>query len=453
MRGSAHIRQSSFNSARIRRLAGEGAWIVAGQIAVVAGALVLVRVLTECLDPVQYGQLALGLTVAGLVNQVVMGGVGNGIGRFYAIAAERQDLGGYLRASRQLMLYATLAVLVVGLALMGGLRVLGYSQWMGLAAAALVFSVLSGYNSTLSGLQNAARQRAVVAFHSGLDAWLKILLALGVLHWLDSSSTAVVTGYALSVLLVTGSQCIFLRRLIPPQSKPNGDSYQWILQMWAYSWPFSTWGIFTWVQQSSDRWALEAFATTHDVGLYAVLVQLGYTPIVMATGLAISFLGPILYQRLGDAKDHVRNARVHWLAWRITFFCLALTLIAFMLALGLHDWIFRVLVASDYRGVSYLLPWMVLAGGIFAAGQILALKMMSELRSTPMIGAKIGTAILGVLFSICGASVVGVTGIIVAALAFSVIYFLSMFLLSFQLSPVTHATRETFFHDENHYQG
>lgn len=427
----------SFNSTRIRRLAGEGAWIVAGQLAVVAGALVLVRVLTERLDPAQYGQLALGLTVAGLVNQVVMGGVGNGIGRFYSIAAEKQDLGGYLRAARRLMIYATLVMLIIGLILMSGLLFMGHSQWMGLVSVTLIFSVLGSYNSVLSGLQNAARQRAVVAFHGGLDAWLKILLALGVLLWLGGSSTAVVIGYALSALLVTGSQFIFLRRLIPRQNKSSGDSLQWIFRMWAYSWPFSTWGIFTWIQQSSDRWALQVFATTQDVGLYAVLFQLGYTPIVMATGLVMSFLGPILYQRSGDATDHARNTNVHRLAWRITFFCMALTLIAFMLALGLHNWIFWLLVAIEYRGVSYLLPWMMFAGGIFAAGQMLALKMMSELRSVSIIWAKIVTAILGVLFNLYGASLAGVKGIVVATMAFSVIYFIWMFLLSFQLFIAT----------------
>ena len=429
--------------ARYRRLAAEGGWIVAGQIASVLGALVLVRVLTERLDPAQYGQLALGLTVAGLVNQVVMGGVDHGIGRFYSIAAEKQDLGGYLHASWRLMVYATLAVLAIGLILMGGLLFLGHSQWMGLACAVLVFSVLGGYNSVLNGIQNAARQRAIVAFHGGLDAWLKILLAVGVLFWLGNSSTAVVMGYALSSLLITGSQFIFLRRLIPPQNNLNRDSHQWILRMWAYSWPFSAWGIFTWVQQSSDRWALEAFATTQDVGLYAVLFQLGYAPITMATGLATSFLGPILYQRSGDATDHARNINVHRLVWRITFFCMVLTLIAFILALGLHDWIFRWLVAMEYRGVSYLLPWMVLAGGIFSAGQMLALKMMSELKSVPMIWAKIGTAILGVLFNLYGAFLAGVKGIIVTTMAFSVIYFIWIFLLSFQLSLTTSRIRET----------
>lgn len=168
--------KKKLNSERYFRLAREGGWIVAGQMATVLGTLALVRVLTEHLDPAQYGQLALGLTVAGLANQIVMGGVGSGIGRFYAIAAEKLDLGGYLRASLTLMAYATLAVVIIGLVLMVGLVGLGYSQWMGLVAAVLVFSVLSGYSSTLSGIQNAARQRSIVAFHNGSDAWLKIFL-------------------------------------------------------------------------------------------------------------------------------------------------------------------------------------------------------------------------------------------------------------------------------------
>jgi len=47
---------------RIKRLAKEGSWIVIGQITVIAGALVLVRVLTEYLASAQYGQLALAHT-------------------------------------------------------------------------------------------------------------------------------------------------------------------------------------------------------------------------------------------------------------------------------------------------------------------------------------------------------------------------------------------------------
>lgn len=413
-------------SPRIRRLAREGVWVLSGQVASVIGALVLVRVLTEYLEPAQYGQLALGLTVAGLVNQVVMGGVSAGIGRFYSIAAEKNDLPSYLHASQRLMGYATFAVVVIALILMAGLLRLGYSQWMGLATAALALSVLSGYNSSLSSIQNAARQRAVVAFHGGLDAWLKILLAVGVMLWLGSSSTAVVLGYALSSLLVTGSQLLFLRRLIRPQGKRPQAFANWGRQIWEYSWPFSIWGVFTWAQQASDRWALQAFASQQEVGLYAVVFQLGYVPIGLATGMAMTFLGPILYQRSGGATDLSRNIAVHLIAWRITFAGLLMTALAFVFTFLLHEWIFQLLVAVKYHAVSYLLPWMVLAGGIFAAGQMLALKLMSEMKPAAMTAAKIVTAILGVGLNIYSASQFGLQGVVTALVAFSGIYFFWM---------------------------
>jgi len=243
-------------SSRVRRLSKESIWIVVGQFASVLGSIVLVRVLTEYLSPTQYGQLASGLTVAGLINQVVMGGLSNGIGRFFSIAAEKNDLTCYLRASCRLMGYATVAVVAIALVLMSGMLWLGYSQWIGLASAALVFSMLTGYNGSLSGIQNAARQRAVVAFHRGFNAWLKILLAVGVMLWLGHSSTAVLIGYALALLLVNGSQMFFIRRLISPHGGELRSPANWGREIWAFSWPFSVFGIFTWAQQISDRWAL-----------------------------------------------------------------------------------------------------------------------------------------------------------------------------------------------------
>jgi O-antigen/teichoic acid export membrane protein len=430
---------SAINSSRFRRLAKEGAWVLGGQVASVIGALVLVRLLTEYLEPAQYGLLALGLTIAGGVNQIVMGGVTAGIGRYYSIAAEKNDLPCYLYASRRLIGYATAVVAVIALLLVTGLLSLGYSQWIGLAAAALVFSVLGGYNASLSGIQNAARQRAIVAFHCGLDAWLKILLAVGAMLWLGSSSTAVVLGYALSSLLVTCSQLFFLRRLIRLQNNNPQPCSNWTPQIWAYSWPFSVFGIFTWMQQISDRWTLQIFASEHEVGLYAVVFQLGYVPIGLATGMAMTFLGPILYQRSGSATDRNRNMSVHRIAWRITFAGLLITALVFFLTFLLHEWIFQALVSTKYHAVSSLLPWMVLAGGIFAAGQMLALKLMSEMKSAVMTTAKIVTAILGVGLNIYGASQFGVQGVVVALVAFSCIYFFWMaWLAQFPPASINH---------------
>ena len=422
---------------RVRRLALEGFWILSGQVAAVIGALVLVRVLTEYLEPEEYGQLTLGLTIAGLVNQVVMGGLTAGISRFYSIAAEKNELPEYLKASQQLMGYAVMTAGAISLASISGLLWMGHSQWTVLATAALVLSVFNGCSSALSGIQNAARQRAVVALHGGVEPWLRILLAVGMMLWLGSSSTAVILGYAFSSLIVTGSQLLLLQKLIRPEGAITHMSRDWGQKIWAYSWPFSVWGIFTWLQQISDRWALQTFSSAHEVGLYAVVFQLGYVPIGLVMGMAMTFLGPILYQRSGNTADQTRNLSVHRIAWRITFASLAITALAFMFTLLLHEWIFELLVATKYHEVSHLLPWVVLAGGVFASAQMLALKLMSEMKSAVMTTAKIVTAVLTVGLNIYGASQFGSQGVVAALIAFSCIYFFWMvWLAQFPLKSV-----------------
>ena len=423
------------NSDRIKRLSREGAWIVLGQSASVLGTLAMVRVLTEQLSPVQYGELALGFTLAVLVNQVVMGGIINGISRYYSIAAEKNDLRGYLKAVSKLMSYATLAVVVLAILIFTGLLLFGKSQWMELAAAVLLFSVLSGFNSAFSGIQNAARQRAIVALHMGLDSWLKIGMALGMLLWFEMSSTAVVLGYCVSAFFVTCSQLFFLQRVIRNQRRREGAQAdeKWCSKMWAFGWPFSTWGLFTWLQQASDRWALQLFATTKEVGQYAVVFQLGYTPIILVTGLLMSLFAPILYQRSGDATDQMRNASVHRIVWSITQVSLSLTTIGFTISLFLHGWLFEWLVAEAFREASYYLPWIILAGGFFATGQVLSLKLMSEIRSRSLLYVKIVTAFLGVLANGLGTWYFGVNGTVAALVFFSMVFMLWMIYLAMHL--------------------
>lgn len=363
---------------RLKRLAKEISWIVVGQIMSVIASLVLVRVLTEHLDPTQYGQLALGLTVAGLVNQVAMGGITAGIGRFYSIAAEKQDLHGYLRASRRLMIYGTAAVLFIGLILMGGLLWLRFTHWLSLAVAALVFSVVSAYNGSFSAIQNAARQRAVVAFHGGLDGWLKILLAVGVMLWLGNSSTAVVIGYACSSLVVTGSQFIFLRRLIKRPNKPDTNINQWLHQMLIYSWPMAAGGFFNWGYYASQRWALELFTSSGDVGNFYALTQISYTPISMSAGMLLSFLTPILFARAGGVSENDRLRDTQQVIIRIALIGFGFTLLIAGISYFIHDFVFQWLVATEYRQMSVYMPYVILAAGILSVSQALAVIIAVE---------------------------------------------------------------------------
>jgi O-antigen/teichoic acid export membrane protein len=138
--------------------------------------------------------------------------------------------------------------------------------------------------------------------------------------------------------------------------------------------------------------------------------------------MAMQFLAPIFYQRAGDASDIRRNADVTNLSWRLTGLVLGVTGTVFFVALQFHAQIFLILVAREYWSVSYLLPWMLVAGGLFAAGQTIALNLMSQMKTRVMLAATIIPCLLGVAFNFVGAYWYGTTGIVIAGVSFSVLY-------------------------------
>jgi len=431
------MRENCLNeSERFWRLCREGSWVILGQTAVVVGALVGVRLLTELMKPAAYGELALGMTVATLVDQVILGPLGNGVARFYAPACEVGDLRGFLTVVRRMMLSATAGIMLVGMLLVVALAIGGLTEWLGLAGSVLIFALLSGHNSILNGIQNSARRRSVVALHQGMEYWARFLIAAGLMVLLGATSTMAMVGFAVGAILVIGSQYLFFPQIFSKNGTEFGNGRRWSEQIRKYSWPIATWGIFTWAQQASDRWALGFFTTVQDVGLYAVLFHLGYSPMSKATVIAMQFFTPIFYQRVGDASDSGRNASVNNLSWSLTWLALGVTVLAFLVAFMFHTQIFRIIVAKEYASVSHLLPWMLLASGVFAAGQTIALNLMSQMKTQTMTFAKIMTALLGIIFNVAGAHWYGITGIVIAGVLFSLMYFLWMVVISNTLEEV-----------------
>jgi O-antigen/teichoic acid export membrane protein len=433
--------KTAIKSERFKRLSKEGFWIILGKVAVVTGVMVGVRIITTFLDPVSYGQLALGMTAATLVNQFIMGPLSNGITRFYAPALEKNDLLGYFSAVRKMVFLAISIIVFIMLIMIAGFSISKSAAWIPLIMFAFLFAIANGCNAVLNGMQNAARQRQIVSLHQGAEAWLRFLSAAGVMLLLGATSTSAMAGFAVASILIILSQSVFFKRITKGVTQKVSET-NWTGQIWKFSWPFSVWGIFTWAQMASSRWGLEFFSNTYEVGLYAVLFQLGYYPISTITDLSMQFFAPIFYQRAGDATDNTRNLRVHRLSWRLTFLFLLITAAGFAAAFFLHPLIFRVFTAREYHAVSYLLPWILLAGGIFAAGQTIALNLMSRMKTYDMMAAKIGTAVLGVIFNFAGAYFYGTKGVVAAGIMFSIMYSVWMAMLSNRYKAVQGVTTQ-----------
>lgn len=412
------------------RLLREAAWVLVGQVIAAVGLFALIRLLTEYLDPHRYGDLALALTLAMLVSQCAMSGVLPGIMRFYPIAVERNDLDSYFRASVSLMVLGNLVALVLLMMVLLGLIFGGRPELLLPVAIACVFTQLSSISTTFSSIQNAARQRRVVAWHSMLEALLKLLLCWMALHLFSATVSTVIASYIVSLLLVVLSQIYFFRLLgNAAKSHKKSKRTHWLKRMWLFSKPFTLINIFTWAQSNSDRWSVDRFSSTHSVGLLSALLQVGYTPINIAIGLLTTFVAPILNQRSGDATDASRNASVAKISYVLLLLSLGTTAIATGIAFWVHDWLFGILVGKAFREVSNMLPWVVLAGGLFASAQIIATRLMSDLKPQALLKPKIVTAVLGMALNFAGAFFYGVKGVVIATVIFSLLHLIWMLCL------------------------
>jgi len=346
------------------RLTKEGFWVALGQATAVVGSILGVRLLTELLSPTAYGELALGMTLASLVNQTVFGPLGNGLTRFYAPAVEQGDLGGYLVAARRLVVVATVIVVLIIPLEVAGLLISGLIDWVIIISAALIFAVLSGYNSILSGIQNAARQRSIVALHQGAASWMRILVAAGFILLLGSASSVAMLGYVVAIVMVLGSQYAFFRKTISVHISCENVTIDWRDRVLKYSWPMAITGVASWGLLSSQLWAVKLFGTTSDVGYFSVLLQLGFTPLMLAGGILTALITPIFFARAGDGTD---KQKVNIVAGNIIKFCVvAFIAVLIMTAIGgvFHDLVFSLFVAEKYRIFSHYLPFAILAGGV-----------------------------------------------------------------------------------------
>ena len=428
--------------ARIRRLTKESLWIVVGQLAAVLGALAGIRVLTELMSPEIYGQLALGMTLSLMASQALIGPLSAGGSRFFASASEAGELKPYILGIRKLMWAITVVILLLTVVVVTSVYASNYQTWIPLIIAAVVFALFTGYNNIVNGIQNAARQRIIVALHSGLAPWIRILIAAGMIYIFGASSTVVISGYVLATLIILISQYLFFKPVLHTAKHQlgavNNTSKLWQTRIFNYSWPFATWGIFAAVHLASDRWSLATFNSQTEVGFFAVLYQLGYFPVAIFTEMLVSLISPMLFQRAGDGTSvhRVNNA----LKLNVKMVCIVLlaTMFIFIVAGLGHKFIFSIFVAKQYEMVSYLLPWVVLSAGIVSAGHVFSLSRMSALDTKGLIIPKVVTAIIGIILNILGAYFYGLEGVVFAQVLFSMIYFGWMILQYITFSKEQH---------------
>jgi O-antigen/teichoic acid export membrane protein len=398
-------------------------WVVFGQAATAICSLVLVKTLTATLTPNEYGRYSLILTVSTLANQVIFGGLVNSVARLYLVAQDHHQLATFRKAATTLFFRSALLVGLIGAALSILFHILPNTHLSHILLVTTLFSITSSFNACLISIQTVVRKRRKAAIYSALDGLLKLTLATAFTEHLAANSFAAIAGLSTGSLAVS---MLLAYTLIPePDNLHNptssNDQSRWLSEIWNFALPFSLFGIFTWAQQASDKWALETLCSREDVANYVVLIQLGYTPMTLAINLIMSYYAPIIFRQPVALIDG--ETRQGWQPLTTAAaICISMTVLSFIAAAMLHDTIFSIFTAPGYQKYSAWMPIAVASGGLFGLGQLLSLKLQADLNTAALSRTKIETSIIGITLNFLSVWFFGAQGAIYGLILYSAIY-------------------------------
>jgi O-antigen/teichoic acid export membrane protein len=417
---------------KIRNIGKETFWVGFGQILSALGPIFGVKILTHLMTPKAYGELAIAMSAAVFMMYMVRDSLGNAAMRFYSIAAEQNRIIDYIWSLKKLFQKITIFfTLFCSL----GILILWLWGWKHIALLGIPIAILSYFlstNSLLEYIQIGARQRIIVAFHQALLQWSRYLLAALLVYFTVKNATVALWGFAAAGLIVVISQGYFLNLSLKPAIKTpakissnNGETFK--IRMIQYAAPLIISSFFTWLFMFADRWSLVAFRSANEVGLYFALYQIGFFPTILFSKILLQVVSPILYEKAGDGIDQKRMNMVFKTNLILTGIVIILSVFAALILFMIHTQVFNLLVAKEYRAVSWLLPWITLSGGLYAAGQIPLISIMSGDSTVDMIPMKVITILFGCGCYVLGSYLYGLPGVVFGGLTFSAIHLIWAF--------------------------
>jgi len=403
---------------RILRVGHETVWVGVGIAASVLGGIYGIKLLTSVLPPEQYGLLALGMTVASFFQQVFFLPVGNAGLRFFSAAQDEGTLADLLSAIKMNVYFLALAIVLLALPIYGVTSQFASADIALLMMFSAIYGIGLGTNGVLNNIQDGARNRIIASWHIGFETWVRFLTGYVFVKFIYPDGYIAMLGYLLSSIVVIGSQLFFVTKsswkyAVDANTDNSKSDSDWKGSIFSYAWPFAAWGVFTWCFMASDRWLLLLYEGEAIVGLYAVLFQLGYYPVLMLHQLVSKVMQPILFGHVGSGDQvQMDRARRFNRTWLVISAMVSVVIIA--LSYGLSDWVFRLFVDSAYHSVSVYLPIMVVAACLFVLEQTVANVFFVSTKTAKMLTPRIAGSVLGILLIAAGGYYFGLMGVLLA---------------------------------------
>jgi O-antigen/teichoic acid export membrane protein len=282
-----------------------------------------------------------------------------------------------------------------------------------------VFTFISDY-------LNTTFQYRSIALLQVLNPVLNLLLLIAALTiWPGSQTVGLWLNYGTLYLLLLGIAWLLAHRA----QLTNGIAITWSLPPhwraeWpafrAYTAPLAVYGIFGWATAYIDRYLINHFLTTQDVGYYTIGYSLGARIAILSSPL-LAHLTPIVlkaYQQSAPGRAAQKDIRKHLLL----FWGLSLPACLFLFLL--NDEIGKLFMSSTYKPAFLIAPLIALAYVFLLSNQFLETKFYATGHTKYVLWHSIAGASLNVCFNIWLIPVMGIRGAAIAMIISSCCQFI-----------------------------
>jgi len=366
--------------------------VLGAQIGTVVLGLIAIRVVTEILSPGVYGTVALILAALGLGKGLFISPILAAQLRLHPEAKAKGGLRSlYGTVVRLCTLGAVVAAFAVSVAVALAVSVPGRRWSLGLLVVAALWLASDGAISSVLNYLNAELRQGRLAVLRVADAFLRPAVAVGTVLTLSASAILFVGGQALGALLlaiVAGGISVRKLRMRPFGADVAGRERPWRGSILRYGAPLVPLAAVQWAIHMGDRYILQFYHGSGEVGLYSAAYGLASQPFLMLSGVMTLVFRPRLFRVVGkNTASALRYMRM-WLSLLVSIGGLGLVLLIL-----LREWAGRLLLAAEYRTATDLIPIIAAGYLLLVFGQGLENWLLAEKRTRSVLAAGVASMI------------------------------------------------------------
>jgi O-antigen/teichoic acid export membrane protein len=356
-------------------------WISSGQMIVLVGNFLLLKILTDELSVADYGSYALVMSLMLFARQAV-------VDPLSVVVAKGTREGGFLRyegvSSLQVVRGAVEYIGALAPSVLLGLFIVVYlvtgSVWPGAYIIILcVYFVANGAQGVFFNLLNMLRSRRLVALGVSADSFIRLIFVFIFINIFSATLGYTLLAVSLASLVVFCGLSVVVKGYDLSGTLIDAERRQLKRDIALLTLPLIAPCVVSALRGVSDKALMASVLGIEQLAGYNVLFQLGFLPMTLILGIVQTYAGPNIY-RLAASEEAAKEKTIKYVVRLLLVMTLASALATFLSAL-LSERLFKLLIGSEYLGYSFYLPLFVAAGALSAVASLLGIVVVGAFKS------------------------------------------------------------------------